>query len=169
MTRAVRNAIAGFVGVVLGLVLGVVSCDPLEPRPATVFAGNPVPRSSTTSTTAGVELLPPLVLEQPATTSTSSAPSSHGRRLLGTFKVTCYGPPMFPAGQTTYSGQPVGPGSIAVDRQVIPLGTVLEVEGYGRGVANDIGGAVHGAHVDLWVSDPTPCPVPSGARVWAIE
>lgn len=88
---------------------------------------------------------------------------------LGVFKVTCYGPPRFPAGQTTASGDPVGPGSIAVDPSVIPMGTVLEVEGYGRGVANDRGSAVRGRHVDIWRADPyNDCAVRS-ARVWVVE
>lgn len=108
-------------------------------------------------------LAPPLVTIPTTTTSsttttTTTRPPARttvpNRTDLGVFKITCYGPPHFPAGQTTASGAPVGPGSFAVDPAVIPLGTRLDVEGYGVGVANDRGSAVRGRHVDVWRSDP---------------
>ena len=52
----------------------------------------------------------------------------------------------------TASGIPVGPGVVAVDPSVIPLGTRLTIPGYGEGIAADTGGAIQGAHVDLWFS-----------------
>lgn len=142
-------------------------------------AGNPVvttsTSSSTTTSTSSTTTTSTTTTTVAPTTSTTAAgtvnrvagPSSGGR-LLGSFRVTCYGNPLFPAGQVTKSGRPVGPGSIAVDPSVIPLGTYLEVEGYGRGRADDTGSAVHGRHVDVWVSDPSPCPVASPARVWIV-
>ena len=51
---------------------------------------------------------------------------------------------------TTATGVPVGWGVIAVDPSVIPLGTSMTIPGYGEGVAADTGGAVAGAHIDLW-------------------
>jgi len=45
---------------------------------------------------------------------------------------------------------PVGWGIIAVDPSVIPLGTRMEIPGYGTGVAADTGSAVQGATIDLW-------------------
>lgn len=123
----------------------------------------------------------PLFVAPPTTTTTSTTSTTVGRahpvtaparslgaQDLGVFKVTCYGPPLFPAGQTTASGDPVGPGSIAVDPRVIPMGTRLFVEGYGEGVANDRGSAVNGRHVDVWRADPyNDCPIRS-ARVRVI-
>ena len=41
---------------------------------------------------------------------------------------------------------PVGPGVVAVDPAVIPLGTRLTIPGYGEGVAADTGSAVSGQH-----------------------
>ena len=41
----------------------------------------------------------------------------------------------------------------AVDPNYIPLGSLLYVEGYGFFVAEDIGGAVKGWHVDLYVGE----------------
>jgi 3D (Asp-Asp-Asp) domain-containing protein len=51
----------------------------------------------------------------------------------------------------TASGIPVGPGVIAVDPAVIPLGTRVFVPGYGPAVAADVGSAVRGALIDLWM------------------
>ena len=42
---------------------------------------------------------------------------------------------------TTATGLPVGPGIVAVDPTVIPLGTRMTIPGYGEGVAADTGGA----------------------------
>lgn len=56
-------------------------------------------------------------------------------------------------GQTTYTGLKVRVGVMAVDPKVIPLGKLLYVEGYGYGVAADIGGAIKGNRVDLFTFD----------------
>jgi 3D (Asp-Asp-Asp) domain-containing protein len=53
---------------------------------------------------------------------------------------------------TTATGIPVGWGIVAVDPNVIPLGTPMTIPGYGRGVAADIGSSVRGAQIDLWFS-----------------
>jgi hypothetical protein len=60
--------------------------------------------------------------------------------------------PVPPAGQHTATGKPVGPGSLAVDRRLIPLGSTVELAGLGTFTANDTGGAIRGPHVDLWRS-----------------
>ncbi|QGS68556.1 hypothetical protein CV093_08500 [Oceanobacillus sp. 143] len=40
---------------------------------------------------------------------------------------------------------------IAVDPSVIPLGSVVHVEGYGYAIAGDIGGAIKGNKIDVYV------------------
>jgi len=52
----------------------------------------------------------------------------------------------------TASGIPVGPGVVAVDPALIPIGTRLTIPGYGQGIAADTGGAIRGARIDLWFS-----------------
>jgi 3D (Asp-Asp-Asp) domain-containing protein len=52
-------------------------------------------------------------------------------------------------GQTS-TGLPVGPGVVAVDPAVIPLGTSMSIPGYGEGVAADTGSGVLGDVIDIW-------------------
>ena len=40
---------------------------------------------------------------------------------------------------------------VAVDPNVIPLGSIVEVEGYGTAIAADIGGAIDGNRIDVFV------------------
>jgi 3D (Asp-Asp-Asp) domain-containing protein len=61
---------------------------------------------------------------------------------------------------TTATGAPTGWGVVAVDPSVIPLGTRMEIPGYGSGVAADTGGAIQGATIDLWF------PTVAQARLW---
>lgn len=49
----------------------------------------------------------------------------------------------------TASGTPVYRGIVAVDPNVIPLGTRMYIPGYGFGLAADTGGGVIGNHIDL--------------------
>ena len=52
-------------------------------------------------------------------------------------------------GEITATGIRAGPGVVAVDPAVIPLGSHVYVEGYGHAVAGDIGGAIKGRRIDL--------------------
>jgi 3D (Asp-Asp-Asp) domain-containing protein len=60
----------------------------------------------------------------------------------------------------TASGLPVGKGVVAVDPKLIPLGTRLFVPGYGRSIAADVGVAIKGRIIDLWM------PSTAAARSW---
>lgn len=80
----------------------------------------------------------------------SSPPPAAGKHQL-VVSATCYDLP-----GTTATGMPVGPGVVAVDPSVIPLGTRLFIPGYGNGVAADVGGGIKGATIDLWMT-PTQC------------
>jgi 3D (Asp-Asp-Asp) domain-containing protein len=86
-----------------------------------------------------------------ATTSSTTSHSSGGSIKKGqqlTVSATCYC-----LSGSTASGLPVGPGIIATDPSVIPLGTRVYVPGYGNAVAADTGSAVKGLTIDLWVAD----------------
>jgi 3D (Asp-Asp-Asp) domain-containing protein len=47
--------------------------------------------------------------------------------------------------------------AVAVDPNVIPLGTRLYVEGYGEAIASDTGGAIQGNIVDVHFSTYAEC------------
>lgn len=52
----------------------------------------------------------------------------------------------------TASGMKAKVGVVAVDEDIIPLGTKLYIEGYGFAVAGDTGGAIKGHKIDLFVN-----------------
>ena len=80
---------------------------------------------------------------------TTVSPPTGKRRL--TVSATCYD-----LSGTTATGMPVGQGVVAVDPSVIPLGSRMYVPGYGNGVAADVGSAIKGAVIDLWMT-PSRC------------
>ena len=57
----------------------------------------------------------------------------------------------------TATGSRPGPGTVAVDPRVIPLGSRVHVAGYGWGVARDTGRAIRGRRLDLWLSRKRAC------------
>lgn len=52
----------------------------------------------------------------------------------------------------TATGRPTFVGMVAVDPKVIPLDTILYVEGYGIAIAGDTGGAIKGHDIDLFMN-----------------
>lgn len=77
------------------------------------------------------------------------------RELIGEFTITHYDACMECCGKTdgiTKSGAKVCDGvTVAVDPTVIPLGTYIYIEGVGYRVAQDIGGAIKGNRIDVYV------------------
>lgn len=111
------------------------------------------PRATPSPTGRPVHAKAPAPLEPPAAPQTTAA----GGRTLRV-KVTAYALP-----GTTATGIPVGPGIIAVDPRVIPLGTRLYVPGYGEGLAADTGRAVKGNFIDVWL------PTEAEAQAWGVR
>ncbi len=99
-------------------------------------------------------MTPVAVTSASATRETASPPAAAGTRALVVDAVAYHLP-----GRTA-SGLPVGVGVIAVDPAVIPLGTRVLVPGYGPAVAADVGSAIKGAIIDLWM------PSTAAARAW---
>ena len=59
----------------------------------------------------------------------------------------------------TYTGTMATEGrTIAVDPNVIPLGTRVYIDGYGERIAEDIGGAIKGNKIDIYVDDVSSIP-----------
>lgn len=88
-----------------------------------------------------------------------------GRPVLAVYHLvaTAYGPSRrdnYPYGATNFFGQPLTPGTVAVDPSRIPLGSTLYVAGYhdpvlpsGGFVAHalDTGDAIKGARIDIYI------------------
>lgn len=85
----------------------------------------------------------------PATESYEEPQSSSNAGGWMNFTATAYDPTV---GDTTRMGTPARVGVIAVDPNVIPLGSTVEVEGYGVFSAEDTGGAIKGNKIDIFVS-----------------
>ena len=57
----------------------------------------------------------------------------------------------------TATGLPATHGVVAVDPDVIPLGTRVYIPGYGVAIAADTGGMIEGAMIDLCMEDYDDC------------
>jgi 3D (Asp-Asp-Asp) domain-containing protein len=94
-----------------------------------------------------------------------AVPVDHPRPPLGRFKLTAYsGPQLGGARAITATGTSARAGrTVAVDPKVIPLGSRVYIEGVGERIAEDIGGAVRGQHIDLYL------PSVSQARIFGVQ
>lgn len=99
-----------------------------------------VERQSTKIETKMRELNPPRTPDPGPGTRT-------GRYL--TMMATAYSPLEPGLSESTASGMRAQQGVVAVDPTVIPLGTRLNVEGYGDAIAGDTGSAIKGMRIDL--------------------
>ena len=70
-----------------------------------------------------------------------------------TFEATAY----TWTGYRTATGTWPSRGTVAVDPEVIPLGTKIWVEGYGEAVALDTGGAIKGNIIDVYLATESEC------------
>lgn len=78
----------------------------------------------------------------------SPKPARHSGRFM-TMVATGYSPQEPGLDDHTASGMKATHGVVAVDPSVIPLGTRLNVEGYGYAIAGDTGSAIKGNRIDL--------------------
>ena len=92
-----------------------------------------------TQSPSPAEQSPPAEVAPPRTAAVSSGP--------GTLTVSSTG---YALRGRTATGIQTGPGVVAVDPSVIPLGTRMSIPGYGTGIAADTGGAIQGNTIDLW-------------------
>ena len=103
-----------------------------KPKPEPKVAPAPAPAARVVAAAAPAPAPPPPPPPPPPTA-------------LGTFTVTCYA-----LDGTTASGHPVSSDVVAVDPDVIPLGTRIHIEGVGVRVARDTGSKVQGHRLDIW-------------------
>ena len=76
------------------------------------------------------------------------------------FSLLGFGPPVYTYGPmkgkrkeigVTAKGTQARLGTVAADPKVYPFGTRLQIPGYGTGVVEDVGGAITGRHIDVWM------------------
>jgi cystine transport system substrate-binding protein len=117
-----------------------------SPASAPVAASTP---SDADPSSVDSSVPPPAPVESissPTTTAPTAAPPPP--RPGGTMTVYATG---YCLKGTSATGLPVGPGIVATDPSVIPLGTRMTIPGYGEGVAADTGGGIQGRRIDVWI------------------
>lgn len=82
----------------------------------------------------------------------SAIPSSLNYSKAFRVEATAYAGHGITATGTKPVRNPNGWSTIAVDRNVIPLGTKVYVENYGYAIAEDVGGAIKGNKIDIYVN-----------------
>nr|WP_205942828.1 3D domain-containing protein [Enterococcus cecorum] len=117
-------------------------------------------QQSQTTTTNQSQSQTQVVTPSQPTTSTPDTSTSTGGRVM-TMESTAYSYSEAGASYFTASGTDLraNPMAIAVDPSVIPLGTLLEVQGYGVALALDTGGAIKGNIIDVHFPTVAQCKV----------
>lgn len=99
--------------------------------------------------------------EKPSTQTPTTKPEQNGNGKVLYMESTAYSYQQ--PGLTPFTAMGIdlrkNPQVIAVDPSVIPLGSVVEVAGYGVALAADTGGAIKGNIIDVHFSDPGQCTV----------
>ena len=140
---------ARWAALLLGLVLGLVLMSPLLHHPQPAPARNASPRAR-----IALHAAPTTRPEPRWDTKLDAAPRKGKFVRFFRMKTTAYTPinTRMEGGRYTSTrrdGRTVH--GVAVDPDLIPLGSQLWIPGYGHAVADDIGGAIHGHHVDIRV------------------
>lgn len=86
-----------------------------------------------------------------------TSPATKSRRPLGEFTMRAYTRTASIRGKTASGTVPTSGRTIAVDPRVIPLGTVIEIEGIGKRIAEDTGGHVKGKKLDVFLPTVQAC------------
>ncbi|WP_291653422.1 3D domain-containing protein [Clostridium sp.] len=96
--------------------------------------------------------------ETPPPTSNSLGDASNSNNLASySMTATAYTGHGFTATGLKPVRDPNGLSTVAVDPNVIPLGSKVHVEGYGYAIASDTGGAIKGNKIDLYMNSEEEC------------
>jgi 3D (Asp-Asp-Asp) domain-containing protein len=100
------------------------------------------------------EVIPAVFLMGPQGFQGSRGAGSFERAKVMTMESTAYTPSAGRGSRATFrtaTGRRAAYGVVAVDPRVIPLGTLVFVEGYGFAIAADTGGAIKGNKIDVCI------------------
>lgn len=162
MTRPTARLVALLLSLALVAAALAWSPEPATPAPVPTVT----PARATSSRGGRSEVLAVRALGRPTATPTAT-PTPARLQALGLFKVTAYS-----LQGITRSGELVRPGVVATDPAVLPLGTVLTIEGLpGVYSALDTGSGVRGRWLDVWMPTDTQA-IQHGvkwASVWRVK
>lgn len=113
----------------------------------TFYSNGKVIKKQVVKETNTKAMVPTIIKEGTREVETSRGTSRY-RQVL-TMEATAYLPTDGGGHGITASGMVARRGVVAVDPNVIPLGTRLYIPGYGEAVAGDTGGAIQGHRIDL--------------------
>lgn len=101
---------------------------------------------------AGMSVSAPPTATAPPVAPSPITPAAPVRASLGVFRTSGYTD--CDAGMDcrgiTASGERTRPGVVAVDPRIIPLRTVIQIDGMGEFVVLDTGGSIQGKRIDIW-------------------
>jgi 3D (Asp-Asp-Asp) domain-containing protein len=97
----------------------------------------------------------PAVFHMGKPSSRAVSRGTYTRAKVVTMESTAYTPSAGRKNPTfrTATGTKAEYGVVAVDPKVVPLGTLMYIEGYGFGVAEDTGGAIKGNKIDVCIEN----------------
>ena len=120
----------------------------------TLYENGKLVKTHILSHTTVSEMVPTLVKEGTRDVVTSRNVAGRAKEVL-TMEASAYLPGDGDGNGITATGIPAVRGVVAVDPNVIPLGTRLYIPGYGEAVAADTGGAIVGNRIDLLMTSYT--------------
>ncbi|UTR12433.1 ubiquitin-like domain-containing protein [Evansella sp. LMS18] len=134
----------------------VVAVGTKEPQPV-VSRGASASTENTSSTNSSSSSSASAASSSSSSNSSSGGSSGSNQGSWRTFTATAYTANCSGCSGITYTGVNLknNPNAkvIAVDPSVIPLGSRVEVKGYGTYLAADIGGAINGNKIDIFIPD----------------
>lgn len=113
-----------------------------------LYSHGQVVKTNVVSKETVTQMVPTIIKEGTRDIITSRNAPARAKRVI-TMEATAYLPSDGGGSGITATGIPATHGVVAVDPDVIPLGTRVYIPGYGEAIAADTGGAIVGNRIDL--------------------
>jgi 3D (Asp-Asp-Asp) domain-containing protein len=148
-----ENIISGLIGASLAIPIGLVAINNPTQQKASYPIGYSIPKVSACEKVEVIEDNVAPMVATPKVITKKQVEKADDKKDLGRFKVTAYCHCVKCCGKSdgiTATGTKVKAGrTIAVDPDVIPLGSKIELDG-NTYIAEDVGGAIKGNKIDLY-------------------